>query len=142
MVSEVPIPFPRAVVNRLLQCAQSQPERETCGLIGGLHGRPVSVYPVANVAEPPTSRFTLDPGQQIAAMRTMRERGEDLFAVFHSHPSAPAEPSARDRAEAGYPDALQLIVSLGTRGVLELRGFRLLPGGGFVEVPLILQQKD
>jgi len=69
----------------------------------------------------------------------MRERGEELFAIFHSHPAAPAEPSALDMAQAGYPDALYLIVSLGTCGVLELRGFRIEASGGFAEVPLQLR---
>lgn len=134
-----PIELPRALVNRILHCAQSQPEREVCGLIGALNGRPETVYPVDNIAERPEVRFALDPRQQIGAMRAMRERGEDLFAVFHSHPLAPAKPSALDHAEAAYHDALYLIISLGTCGVLELRGFRLQPTGSFLEVPLQLK---
>jgi proteasome lid subunit RPN8/RPN11 len=61
-------------------------------------------------------------------MRHMREAGEELFAIYHSHPHAPAEPSVRDIAEAAYPQAIYLIISLNTTGVLELRGFRLAQG--------------
>ncbi len=66
----------------------------------------------------------MEPQSQIDAMRTMRESGEKLFAIYHSHPHAPASPSPLDRDEAAYPDALYLIISLNTEGVLELSGFR------------------
>ena len=55
----------------------------------------------------------------------MRENGEELFAIYHSHPHAPATPSATDLQQAAYPTALYLIISLNTKGVLELQGFRL-----------------
>ncbi|WP_306304449.1 M67 family metallopeptidase [Methylogaea oryzae] len=101
---------------------------------------PASCYPVANAAGDPATRFQLDPQGQIAAMRAMREKGEALFAIFHSHPTAPALPSAEDAAQAAYPEALYLIISLNTKGVLELRGFRL-QGQGFGEVELLLAEE-
>jgi proteasome lid subunit RPN8/RPN11 len=58
----------------------------------------------------------------------MREQGEELFGIYHSHPHSPAEPSDTDLRQAGYPEALYLIVSLNTKGVLEMRGFRLRDG--------------
>jgi len=79
--------------------------------------------------------FAMDPTQQIAAMRAMREGGEELFAIYHSHPDSPPLPSATDLAQANYPDVLYLIISLQTRGVLELRGFRL-QGRAIMEIPL------
>jgi proteasome lid subunit RPN8/RPN11 len=133
------IAFPRSLVNQIFHCAQQQPKRETCGLIGAKDGLPASFYAVDNIAEQPECRFGLDPQQQIGAMRAMRERGEDLFAIFHSHPEAAAEPSSLDLELAAYPEALYLIASLGIQGVLELRGFRLQASGRFAEVPLLLQ---
>jgi proteasome lid subunit RPN8/RPN11 len=70
----------------------------------------------------------MDPAQQIAALRTMRESGEQLFAIYHSHPNSPPLPSPTDLAQSNYPEALYLIISLQTRGVLEMRGFRLNDG--------------
>ncbi|MCK9530136.1 MAG: M67 family metallopeptidase [Gammaproteobacteria bacterium] len=119
------VALPRGVVNRLLAQAQQSPEAEVCGLIGARDGVPVHVYPVANAAADPARVFVMAPDAQIDAMRRMRECGETLFAIYHSHPHAPAAPSARDLAEAAYPDALYLIISLDTRGVLDMRGFRL-----------------
>jgi [CysO sulfur-carrier protein]-S-L-cysteine hydrolase len=128
--------LPRTLVNQLLHAAQSSPETEVCGLIGlGQEG--TTLYPVRNAARDPAHRFELDGSEQIAAMRTMRERGENLFAIYHSHPHTPAWPSARDVKEASYAEALYLIVSLDTRGVLEMRGFRLADST-VTEVPLVL----
>jgi len=119
------ITFPRTLVNQILQQAQRAGDREVCGLVSARQGRPVHSYPVANVAADPAHRFQMDPQQQIEVMRQMRERGETLFAIYHSHPDAPARPSAEDLREAAYPDALYIIVSLATEGTLEMRGFRL-----------------
>src|SRR3569623_2071523 len=77
--------LPRPLGNQLLHHAQQQPEQEVCGLIGSRAGVPVQFYLVANVATAPQRLFAMDPGQQITALRRMRERGEELCASFHSH---------------------------------------------------------
>ena len=64
----------------------------------------------------------------IDALRAMRENGEILRAIYHSHPEAPAQPSLEDIQQSEYPDVLYLIVSLGTKGVLDMRGFRIRNG--------------
>ena len=89
------------------------------------NGFPSSCYPIQNIAEQPKQRFLLDAAQQIAAMAKMREQGEELFAIYHSHPSAPAQPTNTDLKMAAYPDALYLIISLNTKGILEMRGFKI-----------------
>lgn len=119
------IQIPRKITNQLLHFSQISPDTEVCGLIGSRQGIPASCYPVKNVAEQPQQRYLLDAKQQIEAMAKMRERNEELFAIYHSHPSSPATPSAIDQEMAAYPDALYLIISLNTKGVLELRGFRI-----------------
>jgi len=133
------IELPRPLVNQLLHCAQISPNAEVCGLIGARAGEPHTCYPVRNASDAPDVRFRLDAGEQISAMRQMRERGEELFAIFHSHPTSPAEPSPRDLAEAAYPEALYLIISLNTKGVLEMRGFELTEDNAFKEVKLLLK---
>lgn len=125
--------LPRTLVNDLLHQAQQAPEREVCGLVGARDGAPVHCYAVRNVDPRPARRFFMDPQGEIDAFRAMRAGGEELFAIFHSHPAAPAFPTHADLEGMGYPHALFLIVSLNTRGVLEMRGFRLR-GGGVEEV--------
>ncbi|MBS1211977.1 MAG: Mov34/MPN/PAD family protein [Proteobacteria bacterium] len=133
------IELPRPLVNQLLHCAQESPEAEVCGLIGARGGVPNTCYPVRNASAQPRVRFQLDPAGQIEAMRRMRERGEELFAIFHSHPATPAEPSPSDLSEAAYPDAVYLIISLNTKGVLEMRGYRKGETQTFREINLVLQ---
>lgn len=92
--------------------ARASPRLEVCALLGGEDNRLTSIYPVTNIADDPSSRFLLDPEGHIEAMKAMREAGEKLRGIFHSHPAAPATPSATDQALASYPDMFYLIVSL------------------------------
>ena len=90
----------------------SDAAHEVCGLLGGSGANAGSFHPVRNIAVDATSEFLMDPEQQIEAMRRMRLSGESLVGIFHSHPHAPAVPSARDLRQAAYPDTLYLILSL------------------------------
>lgn len=132
-----PLRLPRAIVNQLLHLAQRAPEEEICGLISGDASGFRHCYPVTNVATDRQHLFHLDPRGQIDAMRRMREAGEELVAIYHSHPHAPALPSVTDIRESEYPDVLYLIISLDTEGVLEMRGFRLR-AGTVTEVPIAI----
>lgn len=44
-------------------------------------------------------------------MREIRAAGLVLLGIYHSHPAAVNEPSARDIEQAFYPDAAYFIVS-------------------------------
>ncbi len=92
--------------------ARTSPRVEVCALLGGENNGFTSIYPVANIADDPTTRFLLDPEGQIDAMKAMREVGEDLRGIFHSHPATAAVPSATDQTLASYPDVFYIIVSL------------------------------
>ncbi len=117
--------IPRTLTQQLLHQAQISPNQEICGLVGGHNDTAAHVYPIDNIAESRATRFELDPKQQIAAMNTMREKGEQMLAIYHSHPTTSAEPSQYDIQLANYPDAVYLIISLNTKGVLEMRGFHI-----------------
>jgi len=131
------ISLPRSLIKPLLEAALDAPELEVCGLIG--HGPETGyrVYPIANVAQHPRCRFELDPAGQIAAMRCMRERGEALFAIYHSHPDAPARPSTIDIDRAAYSEALYLIISLQHRNGPEVRGW-WIGGDGAEEADIVI----
>ena len=122
------IKLPRNIVNSILQHAQSEEKLEVCGLISEKNGQPHKVYPVLNIADDPQHLFKMDGKQQIDAMREMRGNDESLYAIYHSHPSSSAYPSITDIEESQYPDAIYIIVSLDTKGVLDLRAFKLHEG--------------
>ena len=131
--------LPRALVNQILAHAQQNPDEEICGLISSKNEVATKYYRIGNVAPDKTHHFEMNGAEQIAAMKKMREQGETLMAIVHSHPDAPAIPSAWDEASNGYPDAYYLVVSLNTKGVLELRCF-LLIDGKFKSAELVLEQ--
>lgn len=119
-----PLKMSRPLATRLLFEAQKRPDVEVCGFLSARDGVPCEIYPVANIAAEPARRFEMDPAGQIAAMKAMRENGESLLAIYHSHPSAPPEPSIHDIEGLGYPEALYLIISLNIKGVLEMRAWQ------------------
>ena len=106
------IEIPRDIYARLLQLTGASPKFETCGLFGGDGVRCRSIYPITNVAQDRARAFVLDAREHIAAMRMMRAHGEQLSAIYHSHPRSAALPSAADLAAAAYPGVGYLIVSL------------------------------
>ena len=99
---------------------------ECCGLIGGsTDGRADTLYPAKNVAADPLVTYEAAPEDLFAAQRSMRERGEQLIAIYHSHPRAlNPEPSPTDVRLAYYPSAVYLIVGLGNDEP-GLRAFRI-----------------
>ena len=119
------IQLPLKIIQQLLHHAQSSVEEEVCGLISAKEEKVQSCYPVKNSDANPQCKFTLDAAEQISVFKDFREKGEKLFAIYHSHPQSEAYPSATDLALANYPEVLYLIISLNTKGVLTLRGFYL-----------------
>lgn len=116
--------IPRKLVNQILTHAQQHEHTEACGLISSLNDIPAHYYAVKNIAAEPATHFEMEPRQQIAAMKHMREHGEALHAIVHTHPQTPPVPSASDIRDAGYADAYYIIVSLNTKGVLEMRAYK------------------
>lgn len=115
--------IPRPLANKLLTLAQHDPEAEICGLISRTADNRYQLYSIDNVAQNKQCIFEMDAKQQIDAFKAMRENNESLFAIFHSHPDSEATPSARDINESAYADALNIIISLSTQGVLDMRGY-------------------
>lgn len=116
--------IPRTLANKLLTLAQDEPDAEICGLIARSDDNQYHLYSISNVAEENGHLFEMHPQQQIEAFKTMRERQQSLFAIFHSHPHSAAIPSARDLKESAYNEALNIIISLSTKGVLDMRAYR------------------
>ena len=100
-----------ALVDHALEAAPA----ECCGLLGGTGAAKVdSIYKLRNVTTNPETGYEAAPEDLFAAQRQMRDRGEELLAIYHSHPRASnPSPSETDVRLAYYPDATYLIVGLG-----------------------------
>jgi proteasome lid subunit RPN8/RPN11 len=120
--------LPSHLIEQMLAQACASPHAEICGLVTARNGHPIRCIAVRNVAPQPQRLFSMDPQQQIDAMRSIREQGEELYGIYHSHPQGPAEPSATDIDEAAYPEALYLIVSLNDHRGPVLQAYRIDSG--------------
>lgn len=107
--------------------ARSEYPREACGLGGGRNGKVENVYPLPN-AERSATRYLADPEAQLQAMLEIEDRGREIVAIYHSHPSSPPTPSDTDLEMASYPEALYLIISLVERQRPALRAFHIHEG--------------
>ena len=108
----VKIQLTRNQFDQIISHAEEAAPRECCGLIGGTtDGCAQTVYRTRNIAPDPLVSYEAAPEDLFAAQRAMRERGEQLLAIYHSHPrSSDPSPSATDVRLAYYPAAVYLIV--------------------------------
>jgi proteasome lid subunit RPN8/RPN11 len=120
------IQLTRVHIDQITSHAREASPQECCGLIGGLtEGKAQSIYRARNVAGDPLTSYEAAPEDLFAAQRAMREHGEQLLAIYHSHPrSADPQPSPTDVRLAYYPSAVYLIVGLGDPEP-RLRAFRI-----------------
>ena len=109
---------------------EAAPE-ECCGLIGGSNdGTAQTIYRTRNIAPSPLVTYEAAPEDLFAAQRAMRARGEELIAIYHSHPrSKDPQPSETDVRLAYYPSAVYLIVGLGSKEPC-LQAFRISERAG------------
>ena len=114
----MPIQFRREHLEAMIAHAREAAPAECCGLVGGVSGAQASsLYPLRNITLQPDVRYEAAPEDLFAAQRQMRERGEELLAIYHSHPrSADPTPSETDIRQAFYPSATYLIIGLGGSG--------------------------
>ena len=105
--------------------AQTRGQQEVCGFISKDSEEQMTLLPIKNIAADPLHFFEMDPAETIQTMKKIRHENLELFAIYHSHPNSPAYPSKTDIEKVGYPEALYLIISLNTKGVIELKGFRI-----------------
>ena len=101
---------------------QARPS-ECCGLLSGTDGLITQAHPLRNDADRPETRYFASPEDLFSAMRKIREAGQLLLGIYHSHPRAQAYPSAADVEMAFYPEAVYFIISL--EPSIELRAFRI-----------------
>ena len=84
----------------LAHCKEGLPN-EACGLIGGtIEG------------DKSNEHFSMDPKEQLAAVKDMRANGLKLLGNFHSHPESPSRPSEEDKRLAYDSKVNYLILSL------------------------------
>lgn len=129
-----PLVIPEAIRQEIIDHARDHAPRECCGVIAGSGGDLTALYRLTNL-EPGNTRYLIDDEEFFRTYWEIENRGEELAAVYHSHPATVAWPSATDIANATWPEAVYLICSLEHPDDPVIRGFRIIDGE-IIEVPL------
>jgi proteasome lid subunit RPN8/RPN11 len=108
--------------------AQQFPDEEVCGLLAGKGGVVELALRTLNAAENPETEYQIDPKELFAAMRAIRASGSTFMGIYHSHPNGSGAPSARDIAEANYPDVAYVIATIDSSGAARVRAFAIRDG--------------
>ncbi len=127
-----PLIIPRDHLDAMVaHCVRENP-LECCGLLGGIKPLVSSFHPLRNASQSET-RYDADPKDLIAAVQSLRARGAEILAIYHSHPRWAAIPSQTDLRENHYGDVPRIIVSL-LGDTPEVRVWRL-DADSFAELP-------
>lgn len=116
--------LPSLVIQEIERHAREVAPEECCGLLGGKGTVVESLYRLRNVAETPRTRYRADVKDVFAAFRLMRQRGQQLLGIYHSHPRGEPRPSETDIRQAYYPEAVYFIIAL--EPTVCLRAYRIV----------------
>lgn len=103
-----PIYLTEEIWNQMMETVKRLDPIEACGLLCGKNHTVSSLISVTNTLQS-TTRYKMDPQEQLDAFNFMEEHGLELLGIFHSHPNGPETPSPSDIDQAYYPDAANLI---------------------------------
>jgi len=114
---------------KIYRHALSERPDEACGLIAGTDREDgvreiKKVYLLTNT-DHTNEHFTIDPKEQLAAIKDMRKESLAPLGNWHSHPETPARPSEEDKRLANDSRASYLIISLAEEGNPVLNAFHV-----------------
>lgn len=123
------ITITRTDFDRIYEHALAERPDEACGLIAGVDKEDGSreirkVYLLTNI-DHTNEHFSIDPKEQLAAVKDMRAEGLKPIGNWHSHPESPSRPSEEDKRFANDSRASYLILSLMEEGNPVLNAFHI-----------------
>ena len=121
------------ILTAMLEHGRREEPNEACGYLAAKDGVVTHHYELTNKDAAP-DHYSMDPAEQFATIRQIREAGLQVAAVYHSHPETPARPSVEDIRLAYDPNMTYVIVSL-MAGVEPATAFKVNQGE-VVEIPL------
>lgn len=124
--------LPRAIYDDMIAQARAEMPNECCGILAGkivtsdtrIIGCVEHRYPLANALNSPVE-YSANAQQLLQIEKDKRVRQIETLAIYHSHPTTHAVPSAKDR-ERWFQgdDVICLIVSLQS-ATADVRAWRL-----------------
>jgi len=104
-----------------------EPQLECCGLLAG-SGRVITRVIATTNALASASEYAIAPRELFQSMREIRSAGLEFMGIYHSHPNGDNKPSARDIAQAYYPDVACFILSPREDTATPVRAFSIRDG--------------
>jgi len=112
---------------------------EACGLIIGESNRSRFIIPITNIFHS-SSRFRMEPKEQLDAFLLAEDHGMEILAVYHSHPTGMTKPSAADFMELTFPGIIYVIWSI-EASQWNCRGYLMKSQVDALEVPVVITQE-
>ncbi len=143
------ITIKRSDYERMLARALAERPDEACGLIAG-HDREDGVREIGKVylltnEDHTNEHFSINPKEQLEAVKEMRAQGLKPLGNWHSHPESPSRPSEEDKRLANDSRASYLILSLMDEGNPVLNAFHIENSGGEKKVrkeELVIKEEE
>lgn len=107
----------------LIAASSESDSVEVCGVLTGIFDERESVvtdvYPTANVANTPTSRYAIDPDELFEILLEVEEAATEVVGCYHSHPRGPPHPTTTDVERATWRGYSYVICSVRGYPVLD-----------------------
>lgn len=127
----------RDLYDELVAHAHADAPNECCGMIAARDGRCTAYFRARNEFQSPM-RFQIDSRDQIRITNEIESRGDEIGAIFHSHPNSAARPSQTDvNLARWWPGVLWVICSLAEPQPV-VRSFEI-DGSEVEEVELVVE---
>ena len=128
------ITIKRSDLDRMIEHSLKESPNEACGLIAGNDcddgTREIRKVYILTNTDHTSEHFTIDPREQLAAVKDMRSEGLKPLGNWHSHPASPSRPSEEDKRLANDSSASYLILSLMEEGRPVLNAFHIETADG------------
>jgi [CysO sulfur-carrier protein]-S-L-cysteine hydrolase len=128
---------PASLLEELIAHAREDAPNECCGMIAARDGRFTAHFRARNEFESPM-RFQIDSRDQIRITNAIEERGDEIGAIFHSHPNSEAVPSQTDVNLARWWPGLHWVICSLAADEPVLRAWRI-DGTEVEEVELVVE---
>ena len=136
------ITLKKADFDKILAHAKKELPNEACGFIAGVKDvadkHIQKVYLLTNI-DHSNEHFSLDPKEQLAAIKDMRANGLVPLGNWHSHPESPSRPSQEDKRLAYDKTASYMILSLMELDQPVLNSFHI-EGDDAEKEPLVIEE--
>lgn len=115
------------LLEQMIEHSKREFPNEACGILSGSQGRVEKVYEMTNTDKSPQT-FFMDAKEQLRVMKEIRNQGQEMIGIYHSHVASEAYPSNHDVELALYPEASYVIISINDKKNPSVRSFKIVEG--------------